>query len=103
MKSIDKKNYHLGCVLRRSDGALVCSKNERTKVPQPYAHAEVRAIMKADKGSILYIARVTKDNSWAMAKPCLKCQVSIRSRKIKKVYYTIGPGEFGVWYPINKL
>jgi deoxycytidylate deaminase len=63
----------------------------------------MRAIRRASKGSILYVARVLQNNTWAMAKPCLNCQTAIKAKKIERVYYTIGPGEFGVWYPNKRI
>lgn len=94
-----KKDFLLACVVHRKDGAITYSVNEHTRVPVPGGHAEARATAKADVGSILYVARVTRDGQWAMSRPCSKCQAIIRNRGIEKVYYTIAPNEFGVWYP----
>lgn len=93
------KTYLFGVVAERRDGAIVISTNLRTKVPEHSAHAEYRVLRKAGFGSVLWVARVTCDNQWALAKPCVKCQTLIKNKGVKKVYYTIGPNEYGVWYP----
>lgn len=93
------RNYRLGCIAERTDGAIVISRNERTEKPNPSAHAEVRALRKAGKGSTLYVARVNRSKDWTFARPCPRCQAYICSKEVHKVYYTISPGEFGVWYP----
>jgi tRNA(Arg) A34 adenosine deaminase TadA len=97
-----RKNFRLGAVIKRLDGAIVTATNHHTKFPNPSAHAEARALRKADWGCVLYVARVTADGGWALSKPCKRCQAIIRNRGVKKVYYTIGPNEYGVWYPKQK-
>jgi tRNA(Arg) A34 adenosine deaminase TadA len=93
----DGKEYLLASLIQRKDGAIVISYNAKTKEPTPSCHAEARALRKADAGAILYVARVTRDGKWAMSKPCKYCQSYIKNRRIKKVYYTIGPNEYGIW------
>lgn len=93
------RNFRLGCVAIRKDGAIVMSTNEKTQVPNPSAHAEARALRKAGYGSTLYVARITAEGELTMAKPCPRCQAKIRSYGVKKVIYSIAPGEFGIWYP----
>ena len=44
-------------------------------------------------------ARVLRDGFWALAWPCGGCRLLIRNRGVKKVYYIIGPNEYGVWNP----
>lgn len=101
-----RKRYLLAAVIVRNDGAIVVSQNSMVKAfgksdiyeSTPSAHAEARALRKADSGCTLYVARVLKkDNSWAMSKPCAKCQTLIKNKNVSKVYYTIAPGEYGVW------
>ena len=95
----EERNYRIGCVGIRTDGAIVASPNLLTKKPEHTAHAEHRVIFKSDSGVILYVARILRDNTIALAKPCKKCQVLIRNRRVKRVYYTINNEEFGVWDP----
>ena len=92
-----KRNCLLGAVIKRTDGAVVVATNQHTKLPEPSAHAEARVLKKSDWGCTLYVARVLKDGTWAMAKPCKRCQAIIRNRGVRRVYYTIGPNEFGIW------
>lgn len=92
------RDYWLGAVAKRKDGAVVSATNLNTQLPKPSAHAEARVLRKADWGSILYVARILRQTGeWAMARPCVHCQALIRHRGVKKVYYTIGPNEYGVW------
>jgi len=94
------KNYLLGCIGVRTDGAIVKSDNLLIKEPLPEAHAEFRVVRKVDKGSCLYVARVVRKGFlWANSRPCPTCTARIKNKKIKAVYYTIGPSEYGVWYP----
>lgn len=99
LKGEEDRNYYLACVVKRADGAITASYNERNKVPIHRCHAEARAVLKADKGSTLYVARITRLGDWGMARPCKRCQAAIRNHGIIKVYYTIGPNEYGVWLP----
>jgi len=91
------RNFWVGCVAKRKDGAIVASCNEKTKEPVPKAHAESRCLRKAGWGSTLWVARILKSGEWGLAKPCTNCQNMIRHMGVKRVYYTIGPGEYGVW------
>ena len=93
------KNFLLGCIALRKDGAFVRSTNSTVRVPNLNAHAESRVLRKAGHGAILWVARVLRDGSWALAKPCGGCRLLIRNRGVKKVYYTNGPNEYGVWNP----
>jgi tRNA(Arg) A34 adenosine deaminase TadA len=94
-----RKNFLLGCIAKRKDGAFVRSRNSTMRDPTPEGHAEARVLKKAGHGAILWVARVTRDGAWKMAKPCEKCQALIRNHGVKKVYYTIAPNEWGVWIP----
>lgn len=98
----ENRNYLIGCVGLRTDGAIVAAPNSWTKEPEHNAHAEFKTIKKSNKGTILYVARIDRNNNLAMAKPCIKCQTLIINKKIKRVYYTISNNEYGVWDPIEK-
>lgn len=98
--SRDDKNYYLGCIGIRHDNVLVKSVNHFHSGQQvPDHHAEARVLKKAGYGAILYVARVLKCDkvTWANARPCTTCRNIIKSRGVKKVYYTVGPSEYGVW------
>lgn len=103
----DPRNFLIGCVGVRDDGTIVSAKNGAvfsTTVDNyqllPGAHAEGRVLRKVGKGGTMYVTRIAKANgAWAMARPCGMCQVRIRSADIVRVYYTINPTQYGVWFP----
>lgn len=99
----EERNYLIGCVGIRTDGAIVVAANLLTKRPEHSAHAELRTLKKSDKGSTLYVARIHRDGNWANAKPCIKCQTLIRNKKVKRVFYTVGPEEWACWNVADKL
>lgn len=57
-----------------------------------YIHAEQRAILRSAKrggGVKLYVARVHKDGTESLAKPCIVCDMWIKDSGIKSVEYTV--------------
>jgi len=62
-----------------------------------YLHAEIDAIVQAAKaheditGSSLYIARVWRDGTLALAKPCAGCERAIVHFGIEIVEWTVAP------------
>ena len=99
ISSDDNRNFLLGAVAKRKDGAIVTACNEMTKDPQPMGHAEARVLRKAGYGATMYVARQTRLGKLAMAKPCPRCQAMIRSYGVVKVCYTIDDENVGIWYP----
>ncbi len=99
----------IGAVGIRGDGAIVTASNgpviifnDEKKGSFPEAHAEIRLSRKLDVGSIVYVARVRKgDGMYGNARPCKDCRTALKARGVKKVFYTIGPNEYGIWYPQN--
>lgn len=94
-----KRAFKIGCIAKRKDGAFVHSTNGKSPHVNPKVHAEARVLNKAGRGSQLWVARVTANGELTMAKPCKKCQALIIAKGVKKVYYSISPTEYGVWYP----
>lgn len=93
----DKRTYLLGAVGIRSDGVMVKSFNGSTVYPVPAAHAEQRLSRKLNVGSVVYVARIRMgDGKFALAKPCKNCQNVLRSRGVKRIYYTKNSKEFGI-------
>ena len=41
------------------------------------------------------VARVLANGDWALARPCKNCQTCMKRKGVKRVYYTISPGEYG--------
>lgn len=95
----EDRNYMIGCVGVRTDGAVVVAYNSWTKEPEHAAHAEFKTIKKSNTGTVLYVGRCLRSGVWACAKPCIKCQILIRNKGIKRVYYTISDRTYGVWDP----
>ena len=65
-----------------------------------YLHAEVDALYKASRlvslhGADLYVARAWKGGRAAMSRPCSGCQRAIKFFGVARVFYTIGPNEYG--------
>jgi deoxycytidylate deaminase len=99
-KCDDIKTFFLAAVAERKDGAVVTSVNHAVFGQKNYDHhAESRVLRKCDYGAILYVARVMKADkkTWANARPCSRCRALIQNLGIKKVFYTIGPNEYGIW------
>ncbi len=93
-----KRNFLLGALGVRDDGAIVTSTNGSCIHPAPAHHAEARLCRKLDKGSTVYVARVAKDGTPAMAKPCPSCMSILRAKRVAKVIYTTGKSSYEVLY-----
>lgn len=93
----DARNFWLGAAGLRADGALVRARNGPSKQVEPSAHAETRLIRKLDLGATVFVARISRaTGQWALAKPCEGCKYRLLAKGVKKIYYTIGPNEYGV-------
>jgi deoxycytidylate deaminase len=91
----DNRNFFIGAVAIRADDVTVYAYNGAPKYPTPEHHCEARLCRKLDKGAIVYVARTTNNGDWAMSKPCDNCTRILRRSKVKKVFYTIAPNEYG--------
>ena len=95
-----RQEFYLAAVGVRRDGTIVRATNKAMRSmadrPVPTSHAEARLCRKLDLGAEVYVARVVRDGSWAMSRPCGRCRAVMRSSKVRRVYYTIGPDEYGV-------
>ena len=89
------KCFTLAAVGVRTDGANVVSVNGWNTDREPQHHAEARAARKLDVDAILYVARVKKDGSVAMARPCPACQILLKARRIFEVHFTIDEDSWG--------
>lgn len=95
----DRRTFRLGAIGIRSDGAMVTAANGPTDNPRPHVHAEFRLATKLDHGAIVFVARVRRDGSFGMARPCRDCRRILKSRGVKKVYYTVSNDEYGTYLP----
>jgi deoxycytidylate deaminase len=87
----------IGAVAIRRDGTIVSSRNGCAMNPHGRVasiHAEAKILRKAGYGSIVYVARVKRDGSLAMAKPCHTCHSFLKARHVETVYYTISNTEW---------
>lgn len=92
----DDRNYFLGAVGIRSDGATVISYNGAPKFPTPEHHCEYRLCRKLDQGSRVYLARTLASGEWANSRPCPRCFQCLKAKGCLYVAYTIGPDEYGI-------
>ena len=61
-------------------------------------HAEFSALIGSSKvdtaGATIYVTRVYKDGSFAIARPCKHCRKMLESAGVKTVWYTDRDGNF---------
>ena len=91
----DERIHQLGAVGVRADGVIVAAPNGPARHKLPEAHAEARLSRKLDAGAEVYVARATA-SGYGMARPCRACQVRLRSKGVKRAYYTVSSDEYGV-------
>jgi tRNA(Arg) A34 adenosine deaminase TadA len=84
----------IGAVAVRKDGVMVASRNGSAKDKCPSIHAEIRALRKSGFGATVYVSRIKRDGSLAMAKPCPYCMAALRARGVEMVYYTVSNTEW---------
>ncbi len=59
-----------------------------------FLHAEVATLVSVSQPvHTIIIARIRKDGSLALAKPCPLCQLAIKEAKVKRTYFTNEHGE----------
>jgi tRNA(Arg) A34 adenosine deaminase TadA len=93
----DNRAFLIGSAAVRKDGVMVFATNSVSQEPNRQAHAEYRISAKIDRGSTVYVARIRLLNGeFAMARPCVDCQKILKSKRVKRVYYTISHNEYGV-------
>lgn len=63
-------------------------------------HAEMHACIGVDAdalhGATIYVARIRRDGSYGLAKPCLTCREFLANVGVKRAYFTQYNGELGV-------
>jgi len=101
----DRRSFLIGAIGIRNDGIIVASPNGPARIREntkdrgyfPEAHAEFRISRKLDVGATVYVIRVRRgDKKVCLAKPCETCQNIMKSRGVKKVYYSISEDENGI-------
>lgn len=91
-----ERQYWIGAVGVRKDGAVVSSNNVPSRLQEPAAHAESRLCRKLDRGATVYVVRLRRSGGFALARPCRHCRKIMRNRGVKRCYYTITSNEYGV-------
>lgn len=90
------RRHRIGALGVRADGAIVKSPNICNRLPEPQAHAEARVCKKMDWGGIVYVVRVLRSGSLALARPCANCVATMRNSGVRRCYYSINDNEIGV-------
>ena len=96
-------NFRVGAAIYDGPRLITAKSNSYKTHPKlarltkyPYLHAEQSAILSAGldncHGKNLFVSRVRRDNSLALAKPCPVCMELIGMAGFKNVFYT---NEFG--------
>lgn len=93
----DERNYQVGALGVRRDGAVVLARNGPLQVldQSQVAHAEHRLCRKLDARATVYVARMNARGDWAMARPCQTCYARLYAKGVRRAYYTISPNEYG--------
>ncbi len=98
------KNYRLGAVLfDKKRRVLAVESNSYKTHPlvlgfseYPTLHAEMNCLvhngLDNSENCDIMVARIRKDNSLGLAKPCPSCEAALRYAGIHKVYYTTNEG-----------
>lgn len=94
--SLERRSFFIGAVGIRHDGVVVTARNEATRGPSPSGHAEARLLRKLGKyAPVVYVARYCLGNHQsAIAKPCTTCMQHLINKRVKRVYYTVGPNQW---------
>jgi len=96
IKRLDNRNFILGAVGIRKDGAKVFSRNGANRNRDFRSHAEARLCRKLDQGSVVWVVRVSRNGALASARPCEHCQKILRSTGVKRCFYSVSNSEYGV-------
>lgn len=95
--------FRIGCIIVDGRGIVASGTNSYRTSPRlsryydyPFYHAEASAIFRVGfAGCVardMYIARVLRDGSLAMARPCEECRELIAEAGIRRVYFSTGDG-----------
>jgi len=101
-------NYRVGAVTARSKilgrgwnkSKTHSSMKKHNESYDRQIHAELAAVLATGtdivRGADLFVCRILKDNSFALARPCETCYNLARSYGVRRIYYTISDTEYGV-------
>lgn len=88
------RQFLVGAVAIRADGAIVHARNEAAALPCPHAHAEARLMRRAGYApeEVLVVRIARQDGGLVMAKPCTSCEALLWAQGAKVVYYSTHNG-----------
>lgn len=102
-------NFRHGAVLVRGGKIINCSCNKKRPVSFAHRyhhnqcgslHAEIGCVLNMNRIKTedcdLYVVRIFHDGRFAMSRPCSMCQIICHEMGIRRIYYSIGPEEFGM-------
>jgi tRNA(Arg) A34 adenosine deaminase TadA len=94
IKRPGSRQFLVGAVAIRADGALVHARNEAAALPCPNAHAEARLMKRAGYApeEVLVVRIARQDGSLVLAKPCTSCASLLKARGARSVYYSTEAG-----------
>ncbi len=87
LKSYRKNEVPVGCVIVKNNKVISKSHNSRLKTNIVTSHAEINAIIKAQKK--IKDWRLDDCDLYVTLKPCSMCEKVINESRIKNVYYLI--------------
>ncbi len=94
MKRADSRHYLIGVAALRGDGAVVVSRNEGVMVPYSPGHAEARVLEKTGLNpELVVVVRTRRNGDLACAKPCPACELKLKAKGARKVYYSTSAGK----------
>ena len=96
----------LGCVVTDRRGRMIAAAHNIAKTHplqhkystrvhrvKPFLHAEIAALVRCRaQPHTLYVARLKRDGSVGLARPCPICEEAIREAGVKRVVYTTNGG-----------
>lgn len=94
--AMSEHKFRVGCVVARGNRILSRGRNSYKSHTAASAcqktHAEISALTKAHKhdlrGATVYVARLLRDGTQALAAPCNNCLQAAVERGVSKVVYT---------------
>jgi len=103
-------NYRVGAVVadkrvlargRNSDKSHTTIFKSKYANAHTLMHAEIDAMIRSVNSykKDVFVVRVKKNGERALARPCALCLFVLRGQGVGRVFYTIGPGEYGVLKP----
>lgn len=104
-KTSEHEKWQLGAVLTRNSRTLSSAPNRFRNFPwishiHATYHAEQAALRKgllnSARGTTMYVARVAKDGSTRLARPCARCMKVMYEAGVREVVYTTDDGSYKI-------